>query len=85
MGQGNVYIQRNYSCTISFLVKILLVKLEYLYVQYARTSIMKKQISNQNGKVEKMVVLVKTFDHYHHNFQLFQHYCKTVTEFETEI
>ena len=28
--------------------------------------------SNQNGKVEKMVVLVKTFDNYHQWFQLFQ-------------
>ena len=29
---------------------------------------MKKQNSNQNEKVEKMVVLVKTFNHYHHKF-----------------
>ena len=35
MGQGRVYISCNYSCTISFLVKILLVKLKYLYIQYA--------------------------------------------------
>ena len=40
---------------------------------------------NQNGKVEEMVVLVKTFDHYHHNFQLFQLAFKIVKEFETEI
>ena len=46
---------------------------------------MKKQNSSQNGKVEKMVVLVKTFDHYHHKFQLFQLYCKILNEFETEI
>ena len=26
---------------------------------------MKKQNSNQNGKIEKMEVLVKTFDHYY--------------------
>ena len=31
-----------------------------------------KKNSNQNAKVEKMVVLVKTFDYYHHKFQLFQ-------------
>ena len=31
---------------------------------------MKKQISNQNGKIKKMVVLVKTFDHYHQLFEL---------------
>ena len=46
---------------------------------------MKKQSSNQNRKVEKIVVVVKTFDHYHHKFQLFQLYCKIVEEFETEI
>ena len=43
---------------------------------------MKKQNSNQNGKVEKMVVLVKTFDHYHHKFQLFQLSCKIAKECE---
>ena len=46
---------------------------------------MKKQNSNENGKIEKMVVLVKTFDHYHHKLQLFQLSCKTVKKFETEI
>ena len=35
-----------------------LVKLQYLYFQYPWISIMKKQNSNKNGKVEKMVVLV---------------------------
>ena len=39
---------------------------------------MKKQNSNQNLKAEKMVVLVKTFDHCHHEFQLFQLPCKIV-------
>ena len=66
-------------------MKILLVKLKYLYIQYARISMMKKQNINQNVKVEKMVVLVKTFDHYHQKFQLFQVSCKIVKEFETEI
>ena len=46
---------------------------------------MKKQSSNQNMKVEKMVVLVKTFVHFHHKFQLFQLSCKIVKEFETKI
>ena len=46
---------------------------------------MKKQNSNQNGKVEKMVVLVKTFDQYHHKFQLSQLSCKIVKKFEIEI
>ena len=45
----------------------------------------KKQNSDQNGKVEKIVVLVKTFNHYHQKFQLFQLPCKIVKEFETEI
>ena len=66
-------------------MKILLVKLKYLYIQYARISMTKKQNINQNVKVEKMVVLVKTFDHYHQKFQLFQVSCKIVKEFETEI
>ena len=65
--------------------KILLIKLQYLYIQYAWISIMKKHFSNQNGKVEKMVELVKTFDHYHHKFQLFQSSSKIVKEFETEL
>ena len=84
-GQGNFYISWNYSGSISFLVKLLLVKLKYPYIQCVSISIMKKQSSNQNGKVEKMMVLVKTFDHYHHQFQLFQLPWKTVKEFETEI
>ena len=66
-------------------MKILLVKLQYLYIQYAWISTMKKQNSNQNGKVEKMVLLVKTFDHYYHMFQLFQLSSKIVKEFETGI
>ena len=45
---------------------------------------MKKENSNQNVKVEKMVVLV-TFDYYHHKSQLFQLSCKIVKEFQTEI
>ena len=53
-------------------MKILFFKLKYLYIQYAWISIMKKQNSNQIIKVEKIVVLVKTFDHYHHKFQFFQ-------------
>ena len=85
MGQTNVYISCSYSNTISLLVKILLIKLKYLYIQYAGISIMKKQNSIQNGKAKKMVVLVKTFDHYYHKFQLFQLPCKIVKEFETEI
>ena len=66
-------------------MKILLVKLKYLYIQYAWISIMKKQNSNQNVKVEKMVLLVKTFDHYHNKFQLFKLSCKIAKEFEIEI
>ena len=67
------------------MAKILLVKLKYLDIQYTWISIMKTQNSNQNGKIEKMVVLAKTFDYYHHKFQLFQLSCKIVKEFQTEI
>ena len=49
-------------------MKILFAKLKNLYIQYAWTSIMKKQNSNQNVKVGKMVVFVKTFDYYHLKF-----------------
>ena len=51
----------------TFLVKILLVKLKYLYIPYAWILIKKNEDSNQNVKVEKMVVLVKTYD----KFQIF--------------
>ena len=50
---------------------ILLVKLKNLYIQYAWISILKKQNSNQNVRVEKMVVFVKTFDHYHYHYNFF--------------
>ena len=43
------------------MVKILLAKLKNLYIQYAWISIMRKQKSNQNVKVEKMVLLVETW------------------------
>ena len=45
----------------------------------------KKQNSNQNVKVGKMVVLVKAFDHCQQKFYLFQMSCKHVKEFEIEI
>ena len=62
-GQQRFYISRKYPCTLSFMVKILLVKLKNLYIQYAWISIIKKQNHNQHVKVEKVVVFVKTFDH----------------------
>ena len=46
---------------------------------------MKKQNNNQNGNVTKMVLPVKTFEDYHHKFQLSQLSCQIVKEFETEI
>ena len=48
-------------------------------------SSMKKQKSTKDVKVKKMVVLVKTSDHYHYKFPLFQLSCKIVKEFETKI
>ena len=59
--------------------------LKYYYIQYAWISVMKNQNSTQNVKVEKVVVLVKNFDHYHLKFQLFQLSSKIVMEFETDI
>ena len=66
-------------------MKALLVKLKYLYIQYAWIWIMQKQNSSQNGKFGKMLVLVKTFDHYHYKFQLFQLSYNIEKDFETEI
>ena len=57
--------------------------LKYVCIHNAWISIMEKQNSNQNVKVEKMAVLVKTFDHYHYKFQLFQLSYESVKEFET--
>ena len=48
-------------------------------------SSMKKQNRRQNEKVEKMVVLVNTFDDYHHKFQHFRLSCKILKKSETEI
>ena len=72
------------------MVKTLLVKLKKVYVQFAWILIKKKQNSNQNVRVEKMVVFVKTFVHNHLMFnfdfvKLFQLSSKTISEFETEI
>ena len=54
-----------------YMVNILLLKLKNLYIQYAWISIMKKQNSNQNVQVKKMVMFIKTFDHYHHKFSFY--------------
>ena len=62
-----------------------LVNLKYLYIHYAWMSNMKKQKSTEDVKVKKMVVLVKTSDHYHYKFPLFQLSCKIVKEFQTKI
>ena len=60
MGQWNVYISCNYSCTISFLVKILLFKLNYLYIQYTWISIMKKnKIATKIGRLKRWWYLSK--------------------------
>ena len=52
------------------MVKILLVKLNNFYIQFAWISMIKKQNRNQNVKVDKMVVFVKAFDHYYLMFNL---------------
>ena len=85
------YISCYYSCTISFLVKILLVKLKYLCIWCAWISIMKKQNSNQNVKFEKMVVFVKASDHYHHEcnflvtFSAFLWNCKRIWNWNLDL
>ena len=48
-GQGNVYFSCIYSCTIPFLMKTLLFKLNYLYIQYAWISIMKTKMGRMKG------------------------------------
>ena len=82
-GQGKLYILCNYSCTISFLVKIILFKVTLYSVCLNLNH--EKENSNQNMKVGKMLVLVEALDHYHHKFQLFQLSFKIPKEFETEI
>ena len=67
-----------------FIFHAIILELYPLYSVCLNLNHQKKQNSNQNGKVEKMVVLVKTFDHYHHQFQLFELSCKIVKGFETE-
>ena len=59
MGQENVYISCNYSCTICFYGKMLLVKVPLYSICLNLNH--KNQNSNQNGKVEKMAALVKTW------------------------
>ena len=83
MGQEKVYISCNYSCTIFFLVRIYWLNESTFIFSIFEFQSQKKQNSKQNVKVEKMVVLVKTFDH--HKFQLVQLPCKIVKKFETEI
>ena len=87
-GKERFQIWCKYSCTISVLVKILFAKLDNFYVQYAWILIIKKQNSNQNVMVEKMVVFVKTFECYHHNSNFrnfFRLSIKTGKEVENKI
>ena len=69
-------------------MKILFAKLDNFYIQYAWILIIKKQNSNQNVMVEKMVVFVKTFECYHHNSNFrnfFRLSIKTGKEVENKI
>ena len=67
-GRERFSLSSNYSCTASFLLYILLAKLKNLYIYHARILILKRQNSTQKMKIEKTMVFVKTFDHYHHSF-----------------
>ena len=49
-------------------MKTLLAELKNFCIQYAWVLIIKKQNSNQNVKVEKMVIFVKTFNYYDDKF-----------------
>ena len=65
---------------IPALYPFLLVKLKYLYSVCLNLNHEKKnKIVTKMGRF-KMVVLVKTFDHYDHKFQVFQLSCKIVKE-----
>ena len=59
MGKKKVYISCNYSCTKSFLVKMLLDKLRYVYIQYAWISITKKQIITKMWRLKRWWYLSK--------------------------
>ena len=68
-GRERFYISCNHFCTMSFLLNILLAKLNnLLYSVCLNLNREKKQNRNQNVKVEKMVVFLKTLDYYHHKF-----------------
>ena len=53
---------------MSYLVKILLVKLKNLYIQHAWILNMKKQNNNQKWEGWKDGSICQNFDHYHHVF-----------------
>ena len=59
MGQRKVYILCNYFCTISFLAKNLLVKLNYLYTQYAWISIRKNKVVTKMLRLKRWWYLSK--------------------------
>ena len=60
-GRERFYISCNYSCTISFLLNILLAKLKNLYSVCLN---LESVCCNKNVKVKKMVVFVETLDYY---------------------
>ena len=91
MGQGKVYAiiyLCNYSCTISFLVKILLVNLKNIYIHYAWVSIIKKKILPKKCEVWKNGGICQNLRPLPLQVQfwsLFQLSSRTVKGFETEI
>ena len=58
-GAGKSYILCNYSCTVSFLMKISLIKLKYLYTQYAWISIRKNKIATKIWRLKRWWNLLK--------------------------
>ena len=56
---GKSYISCSYSCTVSFLMKISLIKLKYLYTQYAWISIRKNKIATKLWRLKRWWNLLK--------------------------
>ena len=68
-GRKRFYTSCNYSCTISFLVKILLIEVKEVSLYSVCLNLNhEKQNSNQNVKDEKMVIFIKNLDHHHYKF-----------------
>ena len=64
-------VEKNLYFMLLFLHHIFLLKVKVPLYSVCLNPNHEKINNNQQVKVEKMVVLVKTFDHYHDKFQFF--------------